>query len=392
MSRLELVEAFEEKLDLVARLRGMLDGVEASEAERDGHARRAPRPCGLTIHPATGCSFGCLYCYIYDMGFGGRPRPYPLSGVQLAYAVARNPYVAVGRDGTMLAFGAVTEPFMEAAYGRTLEYLESVRRFLGNPVQLSTKASLGVDDAFRIVSAAGRLSALVTIVTLRFHGLLEPGAPPPSHRFETIEAFSSADAHVSLFLRPLVPGIGEDEVREMVGSALERGARGIVVGSMRVTAGIVRRLRASGYPHIEEILSRVPGRLGDGQVTLRSGDLKEAVVRVAEELGAKIYPSACSANVEAHGLSCAACRMGPCGDPKRLPDFDPDEVPLLAERFGVKVRKVELDGFRLRLRVEKGTRRRKERFAHFLKALVKRRIELLPKSSDEPHPQPTKIP
>ncbi|MEM4497864.1 MAG: radical SAM protein, partial [Nitrososphaerota archaeon] len=51
----------------------MLDERELEVARRDPHARRLPRPCGLTVHTGLGCKFGCLYCYIYDMGFSRAP-------------------------------------------------------------------------------------------------------------------------------------------------------------------------------------------------------------------------------------------------------------------------------------------------------------------------------
>ena len=101
-------------------------------------------------------------------------------------------------------------------------------------------------------------------------------------------------------------------------------------------------------------------------------DLKKAVYRLAERLGMKVYPSACAANIEAHGLSCNACRLGPCGDPEDLPSFELRDVLELANRYNVRVLDSVLDGY-LKLRVS-GSWRKIRELTSFLKWSIKRRI------------------
>jgi hypothetical protein len=57
----------------------------------------------------------------------------------------------------------------------------------------------------------------------------------------------------------------------------------------------------------------------------------ELILRLAEELDLRVYPSACAANVDAHGLGCTACRLGPCGDTDKLPDVDEHSLRELSE-------------------------------------------------------------
>ena len=299
----DLIGIWEEKLKLILRLENRLSESELEEAKHDPHARRLPRPCGLTVHTGIGCKFGCLYCYIYDMGFPSAPRPYPLKGIQLAYALALNPAVAPGCCGTFMAFGSVTEPFMDETVERAFEYLDAIASILGNPIQLSTKAWINDDLAARIRSIPDHLSILVTIVTTSLHEMLEPGAPNPEERFQIIRMLSRHGVHTCLFLRPILPGLCEKEVEDILCRALDSGAAGVVLGSMRVTGGIIRRLEAVGYPYMWEILGRIPGDLRPGaQVTLRMSDLKRRFARLARELGLRVYPSACAASVDAHGL------------------------------------------------------------------------------------------
>lgn len=368
-----LLETWEKKRELASRLEEKLSQSELELSRRDPHSRRLPRPCGLTVHTGIGCSFGCVYCYIYDMGFKSRPRPYPLSGLQISYVISINPSVAIGAGGTPLALGAVTEPFMGESRKRTLEYIAAISDYLGNPIQFSTKARIEGDLAAEIRRSAEKVSALVTIVTTSLSELLEPGAPTPDERLASIENLSKAGAHTALFLRPILPGIKMDEVEEIVSRSLDAGARGIVLGSMRITENTIQRLRRVNYPHISELSRRIPGPLsGKKQVVLRMSDLKEMARDVARKLGARVYPSACAANMDAHGVPCNACDMGPCGDPEDLPDFECDEVRELGKHYEIRVEKVTL-GDALRIKVS-GDKMRIRQFVEFVKWVSKRKV------------------
>ena len=371
---IDLEEALERKLEAAERLRARLGDEEVAEAEADSHAKRLPRPCGLTIHTGIGCSFGCLYCYIWDMGFPAKPRPYPLSGLQLAYALAINPAIAIGRCGSLLAFGAVTEPFLQETSERTYEYLSVISSEFGNPIQLSTKAKLGPADAVRLASTCRDASILVTVVTHSLHKTLEPGAPSPKERYETIKNLSKSGLHVSLFLRPILPGLRLNEFREILSESKRSGVGGAVLGTLRVTEGIIKRLKAAGYPHLDEVVKRVPGKLeGSKQTVIMGQDLKRQVAGIAEELGIKLYPSACAANIETHGLGCASCRLGPCGDVEKIPAVESRDLEKIAPWFRVRVVDLRIEGFRIFMRLE-GAVEAKRGFGEFVKALTKREI------------------
>ena len=368
----------EQALRLKERLRlrvaSMLDEEERRQAERDHHAKRKPIACGMTIHTGIGCRFGCLYCYVPDMGFPMKPRPYPLSGLQLVYALLVNPYFIPGPYGTLLAFGSVTEPFMDETRERALEYLEHTWRLLGNPQQVSTKAVLRGEwlDRFLRVSDP-RISVLISVTTLRYARVLEPGAPHPRERLEFMGLLSRRGRHVSLFLRPIIPGVTDRELDEIMEAAARHGAAAVIPGSLRVTPGILARLEASRIVDMGEILRRLPRRPRNrrDQVTLFMRDLKEAAARAAARHGLRVLPSSCSANIEAHGLGCWACRWGPCGRRDQLPGVDEEGALDAVEALGCRPRRVAVrngviavegcrgaDPARVRLIVETLARRR----------------------------------
>ncbi len=327
---MSLVKYVERKRRLLRKLEEELSADQRERAQRDHHARRPPRPCGMTIHTGIGCPMGCRYCYIYDMGFPGRAQPYPLSGRELLYALMLNPYVAPGYGGTMFALGAVTEPFLPETKERTLEYLRELGK-LGNPTQISTKLTLEERDIYEIAAHVPHISVLMTIIAVRDYRRLEPNAPPPEARAETCRRLIDAGLHVSLFIRPIIPGFTDRDAEEILNLGLSAGVKTAVLGTLRVTKNIVERLRAVGI----DLDGKLPQRLSmREQIPIRGGDLKRKIARLAEKLGYRVYEAACGANIEASGLGCIACRWGPCGYPDKIPSVDERDILELLRALG----------------------------------------------------------
>lgn len=330
----------ESKKRLVGVLERSLSVEEIRRARADSHAKRKPRPCGLTIHTSTGCSYGCLYCYIYDMGFSRTPRPYPLTGLQLAYALVVNESFVMGPHGTLLAFGSVTEPFMDVAKRRTMEYLRVTNSLLGNPQQISVKGVLDSSEVEEFVECTkGRIDVLISVTTLDKARVLEPGAPSPHARIDFGAELARAGISVALFVRPILPGVTDSEFAKILGEAERRGIRRVVLGTLRVTETILKRLTASKAVDVDALRSRVPEspRSPRHQVPLRASDLKKKLETEARELGFKVYPAACSSSIDAHSLYCRLCWMGPCGVESGRVDVDDDGVRDAGEVLGARV-------------------------------------------------------
>ena len=312
----ELIRLYELKKDIKEQLETILSNDSIRKASKDSHAYRRPRPCGITIHPGHGCVFECVYCYIYDMGFPkGRVNPYPLSSLELVYALTINPYIVPER--TLAAYGSVTEPLLPTLKVKTLSYIREVWRWLKLPSQISTKGYIDEGLAKELKNAEPNLSVLVTVITIKFSRILEPKAPDPKLRFKGALNASKQGLRVDLFLRPIIPGIAEKEYRDILNLAVKHGIKGVVVGSLRITANILKNLENVGIS-INNIVSRVQGinpfRLkGSRQVSITTSDIKELIRKYAVRLGLDFMQSACSANIIAHGLGCKLCKFGPCG-------------------------------------------------------------------------------
>lgn len=294
------------KKRVAKELKNKLSSSEINISENDWHAIRMPRPCGLTVHTGIGCNYACSYCYIPDMGFPFVAKPYHLNGTQLAYAISINPSVAIGSNGTFLAFGSVTEPFLKTTFNKTIDYLANVSKFLKNPVQISTKAYLTLEDAVKIRDATkGKLSILVTIITLKHYSKLEPRAPTPMKRFETLYNLKRAGFSPILFLRPIIPGVNDNEVKDIFENALSYNIKRALIGSLRVTSRIMSKLKLLDVHtlEIEKRIIRKPKNSKD-QVSVNTGDIKAKIVKVAEKYDIKLYFQACQTCSEDFNIPC----------------------------------------------------------------------------------------
>ncbi|WP_157058719.1 radical SAM protein [Ignicoccus islandicus] len=332
---MRLIKAIERKREVLRELGP------SERAKEDYHAKREPRDCGLTVHPGIGCDLGCVYCYIKDMGFPtDKVEPYPLSGRELAIAIASNPNVGIGPTGSYLAVGSITEPFHPLLLSKTIEYLKWLK-YLGNYTQISYKMIVPESKVDLLTSASeDRLSVLVSITTIERWRDFEPKVPSPEQRLQFAEKLLKRGKRVALFVRPLLPGVIEKEMGKLLETSLSYGVNEVVVGGLRVTERIYEELLKRGVELEGRLRERPRGRR---QVYVNTRDLKIALIREASKRDMKVYFTACDANARHHGEVC----WDSCKYDRELCDLLPaiDERDL---REGLEMIGVKLLGWKVR--------------------------------------------
>ncbi len=196
-----------------------------------------------SVNPYTGCTFGCLYCYVR----GGRYGSTELKVKVNAAEVLRKEITRVERG--IVALGTSTEPYMPCE--REFEITRDLLKVLAEhrfPVHLLTKSELVLRDAdllLRLERSAILPSDLRlpsrSFVTISFSTIddelaevIEPGAPPPSSRMRVVEKLSDLGIHVGAAFIPVIPFLSdsEEDIRRMILEARDRGARYVFVGAL----------------------------------------------------------------------------------------------------------------------------------------------------------------
>jgi DNA repair photolyase len=206
-------------------------------------------PAKLSLNPYTGCSHGCLYCYAasYIPRFSQcRPKADLLK--RLAREAARI------SPGTLVALSNSSDPYppQETDLRLTRGCLQILKdRDLS--IQVVTKSHLVAEDAEIL---AGMLACVAITLTTLKDGVcrrLEPGAPLPGRRLDAMTRLAKRGIAVSARIDPIIPGINDAEIEDLVIAACKAGAGHITSSTYKARPGSMRRI-ISAFPQEGEAL------------------------------------------------------------------------------------------------------------------------------------------
>ncbi len=225
----------------------------------------------FSVNPYRGCTHACAYCYARPsheyLGFGAGTDFDTKIVVKLrAPEILREQLDAPSWQGDLICFSGDTDCYqpLEAHYRLTRRCLE-VCRDVGNPVGLITKSFLVTRDRDVLAEMArAGLAAVTMSIAFADDDLaraIEPGAPRPSKRFEAMRVLTDAGIPTRIMIGPIVPGLNDDQIPELLERAKQGGARGASRVLLRL-AGAVRpvfleRLREAVPLRAERVEARI---------------------------------------------------------------------------------------------------------------------------------------
>ena len=236
------------------------------------------------VNPYRGCQHACAYCYARPthqyLGLGaGTDFDVRIVAKRNAPTLLRRELAsrrwASGRPP--LAFSGVTDCYqpLEASYALTRRCLEVCDAFR-HPVAVITKSALVRRDAELLAGMSRRGGAHVTL-SIPFAEdedarRIEPFASAASTRFETLRRLAEAGVPVGVAIAPLIPGLNDWQVPEILARARAAGATSAFLTLLRLPAEVATvfedRLRGA-YP---ERATKVLNALRD----MRGGALHRA--------------------------------------------------------------------------------------------------------------------
>lgn len=191
-------------------------------------------PFRWSVNPYRGCSHACAYCYARPtheyLGLGaGTDFDSRIAVKRRAPALLRAAFERPSWKGEAVAFSGVTDCYqpLEASYRLTRGCLEVCAEYR-NPVTVVTKAALVERDLDLLVRLTREARCSVTL-SLPFLDeavarALEPGAPAPARRLETLRRLSAAGVPCGVLLAPVVPGLSDEEMPRLLAAARRAGA------------------------------------------------------------------------------------------------------------------------------------------------------------------------
>lgn len=226
-----------------------------------------------SLNPYRGCEHGCVYCYARPghayLGLSpGLDFETRLFAKLDAAALLRAELSRPGYRCEPIALGTVTDAWqpVERRLRLTRSCLE-VLSLARHPLSFVTKSSLVERDLDLIGPLArdGLASAMVTVTTLDpdLARRLEPRAPAPWRRLETIRRLADAGVPVGVSVAPVIPFVNEPEIEAILDAACEAGASFANYVMLRLPWELADVFRDWLAEHCPERAARVTARLRD---------------------------------------------------------------------------------------------------------------------------------
>lgn len=229
-------------------------------------------PFDRSVNPYRGCEHGCIYCF-------ARPSHAYLNlspGLDFETKLIARPGIAGVLAGELraraykvapVALGTNTDPYQpcEAEHLLMRQVLEVLSAF-NHPTAITTKGTLIERDIDILAPMAGkgllRVGISVTTLDAGLSRRLEPRAPAPARRLAVIRRLSDAGIPVRAMLAPVIPGLTDPELEQILSACRDAGAQ--------AASWIALRLPREVSPLFQDWLAQhVPDRAGKVMARVR---------------------------------------------------------------------------------------------------------------------------
>lgn len=201
-----------------------------------------------SLNPYRGCEHGCSYCYARPTHeYLGLSAGLDFERVILvkrdAPALVRRELDKPSWTPRVLVLSGVTDPYqpIERRLRITrgcLEVLAQAR----NPVGIITKNALVTRDTDLLAEMAAwggvRVTLSITTLDERLRAALEPRTSTIANRLRAVHELAAAGVPVGVNVAPIIPGLTDTEVPDIVAAAGEAGARHVGYTVLRLPGAV----------------------------------------------------------------------------------------------------------------------------------------------------------
>jgi DNA repair photolyase len=188
-----------------------------------------------SINPYRGCEHGCVYCFARPthaylglspgLDFESRLFMKPNAPELLERELSAPGYVP-----KIIAIGTNTDPYqpIERRFKIMRAILEVLER-AGHPVGIVTKSALVLRDLDILARMAERdlvkVAVSVTSLDAELARAMEPRAPTPPRRLETLRQLVQAGVPTSAMVAPVIPALNDAEIERILEAVAAAGVR-----------------------------------------------------------------------------------------------------------------------------------------------------------------------
>jgi len=220
-----------------------------------------------SINAYRGCEHGCIYCFarpthaFHDLS-PGLDFETRLFAKPDAARLLREELARPGYSPRPIALGTNTDPYqpIEGKWRITRSILEVLKE-TRHPVTITTKSDRVLRDLDIIAPMAkeGLVSVALSVTSLTpaISRTLEPRAPAGRKRLAAVKALSEAGVPASVAIAPVIPGITDHELDDIVAAAAEARASGTFFLPVRLPFEVAPLFRAWLDEHFPDRADKV---------------------------------------------------------------------------------------------------------------------------------------
>ena len=240
-------------------------------------------PFRWSINPYRGCYHACAYCYARPshqyLDFGaGTDFERKLVVKKNAALLLRKHFMKKSWRGEVVMFSGNTDCYqpLEASYKLTRACLEVCSEFK-NPVSIITKGTL-IERDIELLQTLHQRARVSVSISIPFwdsdHArAIEPHVPSPKRRIQTIRKLAEAGISVNVMLSPIIPGLTDSDIPQILEAARDAGARSAYGNMLRLEPVLAQvfeeRLQACLPLRSSKIMNQIRscrgGRLNDSR-------------------------------------------------------------------------------------------------------------------------------
>jgi DNA repair photolyase len=224
-----------------------------------------------SLNPYRGCEHGCIYCYARTfheyLGFSaGLDFETKIMVKSNLPELLRKELLSPRWKAKTISISGVTDAYqpVERRLQITRRCLQVLAEFR-NPVGIVTKNALVRRDADVLSQLAAHRAAVVCVSVTTLNNdlarVMEPRASSPRARLETIRALSAAGVPTGVMMAPIIPGLTDHEMCDILCAAAESGATFAAYLPVRLplsVADLFQDWLSRHFPHRKEkILNRI---------------------------------------------------------------------------------------------------------------------------------------
>jgi DNA repair photolyase len=233
-------------------------------------------PFRWSLNPYRGCFHACAYCYARPTheywGFGaGTDFESKIIVKREAAALLRRTFEKPSWKGELILFSGNTDCYqpLEASLELTRSCLEVCAEYR-NPVGIITKGALVLRDV-DLLRRLQQEASVHVYFSIPFSDdevarKVEPQAPSSRKRFEAMATLASAGIPTGISLSPIIPGLNDEDLPDLLARAKEAGAVEAMATLLRLSGSVepvfMEQMAAAFPDRIAKIMNRIRGVRG----------------------------------------------------------------------------------------------------------------------------------